>query len=98
MPMLTRSPAWFIPPERRLQAPHPKAASGQVRDKRVKLPYEGKRDLIVPLAAHVEAVAKVLPRKYLLPYLVIDWTGVRLGALEEAKVQDLDEQPSRTAA
>ena len=28
-----------------------------VRDKRVKLPHERKRDLIVPLAAHVEAVA-----------------------------------------
>jgi integrase len=63
-----------------------------VRDKRVKLPHERKRDLIVPLAGHVEAVAAVLPRKHLLPYLVIDWTGLRLGALEEAKVRDLDER------
>lgn len=63
-----------------------------VRDKRVKLPQERKRDLIVPLAAHVEAVAAVLPRQHLLPYLVIDWTGLRLGALEQAKVGDLDER------
>jgi integrase len=52
----------------------------------------GKRDLIVPLAAHVEAVAIALPRPYLLPYLVIDWTGLRLGALEEARVRELDER------
>jgi integrase len=63
-----------------------------VRDKRVKLPHERKTDLIVPLAAHVEAVAAVLPRHHLLPYLVIDWTGLRIGALEEAKVRDLDER------
>ena len=34
----------------------------------------------------------MLPRQHLLPYLVIDWTGLRLGALEEAKVRDLDER------
>jgi integrase len=62
-----------------------------LRDKRVKLPHERKRDMIVPLAAHVEAVAAVLTPEHLLPYLVIDWTGLRLGALEEAKVRDLDE-------
>jgi hypothetical protein len=63
-----------------------------VRDKRVKLPHERKADLIVPLAAHVEAVARVLPRQHLLPYLVIDSTALRVGALEEAKVCDLDER------
>lgn len=62
-----------------------------VRDPRVKLPYEDERDLIVPLAVHVEAVAAMLDAKYLLPYLVIDWTGLRLSAVENAKVRDLDE-------
>jgi integrase len=62
-----------------------------VRDPRVKLPHEGERDLIVPLAVHVEAVAKLLAAEHLLPYLVIDWTGLRLTALERAKVHDLDE-------
>jgi hypothetical protein len=56
-----------------------------VRDKRVKLPHERKRDLIVPLAVHVEAVARVLPRQHLLPYLVIDWTGLRLGRQRAAQ-------------
>ena len=34
---------------------------------------------------------KALPDPHLLPYLVIDWTGLRLGAIEGAKVADLDE-------
>jgi integrase len=62
-----------------------------VRDKRVKLPHEGARDMVVPLASHVEAVARALTPEYLLPYLAIDWTGLRLGAIEEAKIGDLDE-------
>jgi hypothetical protein len=62
-----------------------------VRDPRVKLPHADERDLIVPLAVHVEAVAALLDATYLLPYLVIDWTGLRLSALEHAKVHDLDE-------
>jgi integrase len=62
-----------------------------VRDPRVKLPYADERDLIVPLAPHVEAVAAVLAPEHLLPYLVIDWTGLRLSALERARVRDLDE-------
>lgn len=40
---------------------------------------------------HVEAVAAVLPRRHLLPYLVIDWTAIRVGALEAARVRELDE-------
>jgi hypothetical protein len=70
---------------------HYGADPNPVRDKRVKLPDERKQDLIVPLAVHVEAVADVLPRQYLVPYLVIDWTGLRLSALEEARVRELDE-------
>jgi integrase len=57
----------------------------------VKLPHEDERDLIVPLALHVETVAAVLEARHLLPYLVIDWTGLRLSALERANVRDLDE-------
>jgi integrase len=47
--------------------------------------------MVVPLAAHVEAVARVLPAQHLLQYLLIDWTGLRIGAVEEARVADLDE-------
>jgi integrase len=70
---------------------HHKIEPNPLRDKTVKLPRERKRDLIVPLAPHVESVAAVLAYDHLLPYLVIDWTGLRIGALEEATVRDLDE-------
>jgi integrase len=62
-----------------------------LRDPRVKLPHARPADMVVPIAAHVEAVANALPAQHLLPYLLIDWTGLRIGAVEGAKVGDLDE-------
>ena len=62
-----------------------------LRDKRVKLPHARPVDVVVPIATHVEAVANVLPEQHLLPYLLIDWTGLRLGAVEGARIADLDE-------
>jgi integrase len=62
-----------------------------LRDPRVKLPHAKPTDMVVPIAAHVEAVARVLPAQHLLPYLLIDWTGLRLGAVEGARVGELDE-------
>jgi integrase len=62
-----------------------------LRDPRVKLPHARPADMVVPISAHVEAVARVLPGQHLLPYLVIDWTGLRIGAVEEARIADLDE-------
>jgi integrase len=62
-----------------------------LRDRRVKLPHARPTDVVVPIAPHVEAVAKALPAQHLLPYLLIDWTGLRLGAVEGARVGDLDE-------
>jgi integrase len=47
--------------------------------------------MVVPIAAHVEAVARMLLAQHLLPYLLIDWTGLRLSAVEGARVGDLDE-------
>jgi integrase len=38
-----------------------------------------------------ESTDAMLPRQHLLPYLMIDWTALRIGALEEAKIRDLDE-------
>ena len=55
-------------------------------------PTQAADDLVVPLAAHVEAVAWALPRHHLLPYLLIDWTGLRVGAIRGARVGDLDER------
>lgn len=62
-----------------------------LRDKRVKLPHARPADMVVPIAAHIEAVARMLPAQHLLPYLLIDWTGLRLSAVEGARVGDLDE-------
>lgn len=62
-----------------------------LRDPRVKLPHSRPTDMVVPIAVHVEAVARVLPAKHLLPYLLIDWTGLRLGAVEGARVAELGE-------
>jgi integrase len=62
-----------------------------LRDSRVKLPHARPTDMVVPIAAHVEAVARALPAQHLLPYLLIDWTGLRIGAVQEARVADLDE-------
>jgi integrase len=44
-----------------------------------------------PLAEHVERVADVLPRQYVVPFLVIDECGPRVSELETAQVGDLDE-------
>lgn len=62
------------------------------RDKRVRLPREAARDLVPPLAEHVETVAELLPRKHLLAFLMLDATGCRLGEITAARIGDLDER------
>ena len=61
------------------------------RDKRVRLPKERKPHIPPPLADHVERVADLLARQYVLPLLVIDWAGPRVSELETAEAGDLDE-------
>jgi len=61
------------------------------RDTRVKLPKERRPHVPPPLAEHVERVAQVLPRQYVLPLLLIDECGPRVRELETAQVGDLDE-------
>jgi integrase len=60
-----------------------------------KLPWEEKRELQPPAAAHVEAVHRLLPSRYRLPLLVLDATGMRLGELEGLAWGDIDEQRGR---
>ncbi len=53
------------------------------RDKQiVRLPREERRHVEPPAAEHVEAVVRLLPRRYRLPALVLDATGMRVGELE----------------
>ena len=62
-----------------------------VRDKRVKLPKEAKPHVPPPLAEHVERIAETLPRRHVLPLLIIDECGPRVNELATAQVGDLDE-------
>jgi integrase len=71
---------------------HAEIAPNPARDRvRVRLPLEEPEEPEPPSAAHVEAVAWLLPVPYLIGLLVLDATGVRIGELEAAKVGDLDE-------
>jgi integrase len=62
------------------------------RDKRLRLPRERRAHVPPPLAEHVERVAEALPPRYVLPFLVIDEAGPRVGELETAQIGDLDEE------
>jgi hypothetical protein len=57
----------------------------------VRLPRERRAHIPPPLADHVEQVAQLLPREYVLPFLIIDWAGPRVSELETAQVGNLDE-------
>jgi hypothetical protein len=48
----------------------------------VRLPRQQRPEIVPPTADHVLAVHEVLPRRYRLPLLVLDATGMRLGELE----------------
>lgn len=61
------------------------------RDKRVRLPRERKAHVPPPLAEHVERVAETLPRRHVLPLLIVDECGPRVNELATAQVGDLDE-------
>jgi integrase len=70
---------------------HHRVEPNVARDRRVKLPRERKAHVPPPLPEHVERVAEVLPRHYILPFFVIDECGPRVSELETAVVGDLDE-------
>jgi integrase len=66
------------------------------RDKiQVKLPRERKKEIVPPLAAHVEAAYRLLPTRYRLPLIVIDATGMRLSEVELLTWGDVDEPRGR---
>jgi len=66
------------------------------RDKlTVKLPREERRHVEPPTAAQVEAVVRILPTRYVLPVLVLDDTGMRVGELEGLTWGDIDEPRGR---
>jgi integrase len=62
-----------------------------VRDERVRLPRERKAHIAPPLAEHIERIAEVVAREYIIPLLVIDECGPRVREVETAVIGDLDE-------
>ena len=66
-----------------------------VRDPRVKLPRAERRHVSPPTAAHVESVCRLLPKRYRLPLLVLDASGMRVGELEALTWGDVDEPRGR---
>lgn len=66
------------------------------RDKlTVKLPREERRHVEPPTADHLEPVIRLLPTRYVLPVLVLDDTGMRIGELEALTWGDVDEPRGR---
>lgn len=61
------------------------------RETRASGSRERKAHLPPPLAEHVERVAELLPRHYVLPLLILDTSGARVNELATAQVGDLDE-------
>jgi integrase len=61
------------------------------RDRVVKLPVEDRAEVCPPTAKYVDAVIGILPRPYVLPAVVLDTTGMRVGELEGLVWGDLDE-------
>jgi integrase len=65
------------------------------RDRKVRLPREEKREVQPPSAAHIEAVYRTLPAKHRLPLLFLDWSGARVGAIDDTLIGDYDEPGAR---
>jgi integrase len=65
------------------------------RSKRIRFPHEEPVEIEPPLAEHVEAVVRLLPRSYRLALLWFDWSGARVGSVDSLLVSDYDEPQRR---
>jgi integrase len=75
---------------------HAAIAPNPARDRViVKLPREETEEPNPPTAQHVEAVYWLIPSKHRLPLLFLDWSGVRVSAIDKLLVGDYDEQRQR---
>jgi integrase len=61
----------------------------------VRLPHEEHDELVPPIAEHVEAVYRLLPRVHRLPLLWLEWSGARVGSVDTLLVSDYDEPRRR---
>lgn len=75
---------------------HARVQPNPARDRlTIKLPREERRHVQPPAAEHVQAVVRLLPRRYRLSVLVLDATGMRVGELEALTWGDVDEPRDR---
>lgn len=65
------------------------------RDRRIRLPREESEEINPPTAEHVEAVFRLLPSKHRLALLWLDWSGARVGSVDQTLVGDYDESRRR---
>jgi integrase len=61
----------------------------------VKLPRADHVEATPPSAEHVAAVFHLLPRRHRLALLWLDWSGARVGSIDETLVSDYDEPRRR---
>ena len=75
---------------------HARVQPNPARDRlTVKLPREKRRHVQPPTAEHVAAVVRLLPKRYRVPALVLDATGMWIGELEALTWGDVDEPRER---
>lgn len=65
------------------------------RHRSVKLPKDSSDELMPPIAAHVVAALRLLPKQYRLVHLLLDVSGLRIGELEQMCWKDVDEIDGR---
>jgi integrase len=61
----------------------------------VRLPREEREEPNPPTADHLEAVYRLLPSKHRLAFLMLDWSGARVAAIDKTLVSDYDEPRRR---
>jgi integrase len=61
----------------------------------VKLPREEPEEPNPPTAEQLEAIYRLLPSKHRLPFLLLDWAGSRVAAIDKTLVGDYDERRRR---
>lgn len=65
------------------------------RDRTVRLPKVDREEITPPSAAHVATILRLIPKRWRLPLLVLEQTGMRVGEAERLQWQDVDVQGSR---
>ena len=74
---------------------HAGVTPNPARDKHVRLPREEEEEMNPPTAEHVEAVYRLVPSRHRLPLLWLDWSGARVGSIDNTLVGDYDERRRR---